>query len=264
MSWLIRSYKYWKRKQGIQPESSIKKKKLGTAQYTNPSVTYAIKHLNGKQIVDFSLKLLNEERNYDFYLNHTQDAPLTISGTQFTLGEVIFDGNEIQWLGRHKHYDMVSLDINADGFWFRLYMIPNVDAEGLLEKILNRTHDKLRRSRYFYRPEVRTPSGVVGHITTRNLQGIFEKHEEVELHITPLLMVVLHNNRVYQQHFIDDIKDIRCGQHPTDSESEMQLLTFEVDDKAYAYALKNADFARRLSDATREGIDKAAMRKKKK
>jgi hypothetical protein len=264
MNWMFRAYKYAFRKQRDKSVLSAKKRKRGNPQYTNPSVSYTTKHLDDTNIADFSEKYMDQDPNLDFLLYETKGGVFTIFNDYITVGEITFHRDDIQWYGRYPTSDMVRLDINSDGLWYRLYLAPYTDKTMFFAQMLNHLPEKLKRSHYQKRPEFRTQKGSVAYITARNRQGIFKKHETVEFHITPLWMVVLHKDRVFQQHFIDDIKDIRCSSHPTDTELGMHLLTFEVNDIAYAYALKNSNFAIRLADAGREGIDQAAMRKKKK
>ena len=137
------------------------------------------------------------------------------------------------------------------------------DGDNLREKLLRCIPENLRQSKYYNRPNIRTYVPTDGYITTRNLQGFFKNHEKVKLHVTPLWMVILQEGQVLQEHFIDDITDIRCAKHPTSNNKRDYLLTFEVKNRAFAYTVQNEDFATRLSDATRAGINTAAMQKKK-
>ena len=262
MSFLSKSYDYLIQKWRKQAKQTKKKHSSISSDDSYLSVKYFIKLLNGKYIDDFSTKKMNLNSHLSFHFNK-KEGHISFNEDHITIGGLRFSGDNIQWLGRYKNWNSVNLDICLDQNWYIVHLNPHNDESQILEKILSRTPEKLRRSRYFYRPEIRTYSGARAHIMTRTLQGIFQTHEAVELYVTPLWMVVLNNDRVYQQHFIDDIKDIRSSQHPMNTQSDTQILTFEVKDKAYAYALKNTDFVTRLSDAAREGIDKASMRKKK-
>ena len=213
----------------------------------------------GDNTVHYSVKHMGEEPV--FLLEANQQGRFIVDGDYITVGNIAFSKKDIQWLGLRKKSNFVRMDVKVNEEWFRINIYLDDDT---LDEFLKRVPDKLKQSRYTRRPEVRTYTGKKAHITTQNLQGMFEKHEEVELHVTPLWMVVLHNGRVIQQHFIDDIADIRCTKHPTDLDDDMQLLTFEVGEEAFTYALKDKTFATRLSDAAKEGIDSEMMRKKKK
>ena len=235
--------------------------------YINPSVRFIIQRLEDQQTIDIS-ELYDEELTlWELIRGSPSSLPeerLAIADDCISISRFTFCREHIQWFGHRKHSDFARLDVSVHGRWYKVYMVPNTDKDEFFRKLRSRVPQKLQQSRYINRPEVRTSKGSFAYITTRNLHGIFENHEDVMLHVTPLWMVVLHDDKVFQQHFIDDIKDIRCSQHPTDKNREMQLLTFEVNDTAYAYTLRDRNFATRLSDAAREGVDSNAVRKKKK
>lgn len=209
----------------------------------------------------FSIKRLGSHKNDLAKKNNDADSSeLKFDNNLFNLGNLSFHASEIQWLGRYKRSNAIRFDLKIHDEW---YVVSTFPGDDMLEQLMKRLPDNLRQSRYMYRPEVRSYVGVPAHITTQNLQGIFEKQEKVELHITPLWMVVLHEGKVIQQHFIDDIVDIRATKHPTDLDDAMQLLSFEVGETAYAYALKDRNFVTRLTDAAKQGYDSSLARKKK-
>lgn len=226
------------------------------ADYFYPFVSYQFKHLKSDDVLSY-LPIKMEE------------GPCIIRGRKITFGDFTFHADDIQWYGRYKKSNLINIDVKINEVWLQLHVLPQGDEENFHEHIRKRLPDYLNRSRYINRPEIRTYTGTPAHITNQNIHGVFEKHQAVDLHITPLWMVVEHEGKIIQQHFIDDIQDIRCGLHPTAVKAhflgkDVLLATFEVKDTAYAYALTDSTFAQRLSDAGREGLDTRATRKKKK
>ncbi|GAB5493610.1 MAG: hypothetical protein Phog2KO_38250 [Phototrophicaceae bacterium] len=237
----------WKEKPSITPDKLTKS--LNT-DYANPSVHYDIRRLG-------------DESYRHTFPNNYRKARFIIDDKRIKLRNFIFHADDIQWFGRYKNSNSVRLSVNLDGFWYRLSINSDKDDDNFYKKLFERIPDKLKRSKYLNRPDVSSWQGTKAHITQQNLQGIFEDFEAVELYVTPLWLVVLSNGYVIEQHFIDDVEDIRSVKHPTHINDDMLLLTFYIGDDMLMYSYEDKGFVTRLSDATRSGFDTSAPRKKK-
>lgn len=215
------------------------------------------------QSVQYSIRRLGDESYSPAYPPEYETGLFKIDGKHLTLGNFAFSADDIQWFGRYKKSSSVRLSLNIDGWWYRLSINPTSDEKNFYEELLKRIPDKLKRSNYINRPDISSGQGTMANIAHQNLQGIFEDHEAVELFVTPLWLVVLHNGTVIEQYPIDDINDIRSTKHPMHINDDMQLLTFEIGDKALMFSHMDNRFVTRLSDASRSGFDSSAMRKKK-
>jgi hypothetical protein len=174
-----------------------------------------------------------------------------------------FNRDNIRWLGNRRGQEKIILDIDKDGWWYTLTIQDNHYAKEILEALQTIAPDNINTARYRRRPNVRSDF-VDAFVTTQNLQGIWDKYEIVQLVITPLWFVAFYEGRVLQEVHIDTIEDIHCIKHPTALEDEALLLTFSTQkDEPYAYQITDADFAKRLEDATREVLDSSPLRKKK-
>ncbi|MEL6524752.1 MAG: hypothetical protein AAFQ07_03485 [Chloroflexota bacterium] len=187
-----------------------------------------------------------------------------LDGKFITIGEIAFERDDVQWVGNRKSSDRFVLDVTINGWWHVLTVFTHESGKDFANTFLEHMPKKYQFMRYRHRPHVRSTEGATAFVTEQNLQGIFEDKEAVFLHITPLWLVVLHAGQVFQQHFLDTVRDVRYSKHPTSLDDEAQLLTFEVGDTAFAYSMKDDEFVQRLIDATRESVSTEEMRKKKK
>jgi len=256
--------RYFKQEAPPKPEEKIKANQiqLNATDYVNPSVRYMIKRVYSQQVIAFSLENMMKR---DFVVNN---ANILLGGfvyigqdADWYAGGILISPEHMRWYGRYKDSNQIMFDLNIDGAWYQLCLMLEDNKSIVLEKVLSRVPEKLRQSKYYNRPNIRTYTATNSYITTRTLQGLYETFEKVELHITPLWMIVLYEERVIHEHFMDDIKNIQCIKHPTDKDS--YLLTFAINDKTYIYTVFNERFAQRLSDAAREGIDLIGNNKKK-
>lgn len=236
-----------------QNKQPIVRKKAGQnihADYINQSVEYSIRRLGDETYSPAS------PPEYEI-------GNFVINGKHLTLGDFAFSADDIQWFGRYNKSSSVRLSLNIDGWWYRLSINPVSDEDNFYDELLKHIPEKLKLSRYKNRPDISSGQGTMANIAHQNLHGIFEDHEAVELYVTPLWLVVLHNGTVIEQHRIDDISDIRSTKHPMHINDDMQLLSFEIGDKALMFSHMDSCFVIRLSDASRSGFDSSAMRKKK-
>ncbi|MEO1166401.1 MAG: hypothetical protein AAFV98_21670 [Chloroflexota bacterium] len=189
---------------------------------------------------------------------------VVLDGKFITIGEIAFERDDLQWVGNRKSSDRFVLDVTINGWWNVLTVFTHESGKDFADTFLEYMPKKYQFMRYRQRPHVRSTEGASAFVAEQNLQGIFQNREAVQLHITPLWLVVLHRGQVFQQHFLDTVRDVRYSKHPTSLDDEAQLLTFEVGDTAFAYSMTDNEFVQRLIDATRESVSTEEMRKKKK
>lgn len=226
-----------------EPEQMGKQVQLTDDDYFNPSVRYMIHQVKHQQVIAFSLDNMMQ-RDFAFH-----DDQMSLGGVVYQgdenhgyAGGITFNQDNVRWYGCVADTQQIMLDLNIDDKWYQIALQPDDEADLFTQHLMQRLPDKLQQPQVYERRNIRTYFPAEGII--------IETRKHVGLHVTPMWLFTLDDERVLREHCIDDIGNFASHDDPADTSTV--IISFDVGNKKYSYSTEDMLFVKRLTDAIHE------------